>query len=162
MIKAIETTYKGYRFRSRLEARWAVLFDSAEVEWLYESEGFELPGGISYLPDFYIKGNGHRGPWVELKGQEPTQAEVDKLVALCEAKGSYGLLLWGAPGDEQWLSIHKEGMIQGDSRDGYYTGADLLSALNVRHPYCEDWVYAKAVAAARSARFEFGESGAVA
>lgn len=25
-IKAIETEYKGYRFRSRLEARWAVFF----------------------------------------------------------------------------------------------------------------------------------------
>jgi len=27
MIKAIETQYRGYRFRSRLEARWAVFFD---------------------------------------------------------------------------------------------------------------------------------------
>jgi hypothetical protein len=26
--KAIETHYKGYRFRSRLEARWAVFFDT--------------------------------------------------------------------------------------------------------------------------------------
>lgn len=28
-IKAIDTYYKGYRFRSRLEARWAVFFDAA-------------------------------------------------------------------------------------------------------------------------------------
>ena len=27
-IKPIETNYKGYRFRSRLEARWAVFFDA--------------------------------------------------------------------------------------------------------------------------------------
>lgn len=27
-MKAIETRYKGYRFRSRLEARWAVFFDA--------------------------------------------------------------------------------------------------------------------------------------
>ena len=26
-IKPIETKYNGYRFRSRLEARWAVFFD---------------------------------------------------------------------------------------------------------------------------------------
>lgn len=26
-IKAIDTIYKGYKFRSRLEARWAVFFD---------------------------------------------------------------------------------------------------------------------------------------
>ena len=27
-IQVIETAYKGYRFRSRLEARWAVFFDA--------------------------------------------------------------------------------------------------------------------------------------
>jgi len=36
MLKAIETQYKGYRFRSRLEARWAVFFDSLEFTWTYE------------------------------------------------------------------------------------------------------------------------------
>ena len=30
-IKPIETHYKGYRFRSRLEARWAVFFDAAKL-----------------------------------------------------------------------------------------------------------------------------------
>jgi hypothetical protein len=30
-IKAIETRYKGYRFRSRLEARWSVFFDAMEL-----------------------------------------------------------------------------------------------------------------------------------
>ena len=44
-IKAIETVYKGYKFRSRLEARWAVFFDALGVEWEYEPEGFELGGG---------------------------------------------------------------------------------------------------------------------
>lgn len=33
-IKPIETRYKGCRFRSRPEARWAVFFD-AEVEIAY-------------------------------------------------------------------------------------------------------------------------------
>jgi hypothetical protein len=42
VIKAIETRYKGYRFRSRLEARWAVFFDALGVEWEYEKEGFDL------------------------------------------------------------------------------------------------------------------------
>lgn len=27
-MKAIETEYNGYKFRSRLEARWAVFFDA--------------------------------------------------------------------------------------------------------------------------------------
>jgi hypothetical protein len=52
-VKAIETAYKGYRFRSRLEARWAVFFDALGIVWEYEKEGFELPSG-RYLPDFWI------------------------------------------------------------------------------------------------------------
>lgn len=50
--KAIETVYRGYRFRSRLEARWAVFFDNCRIPgWRYEHEGFDLPSGY-YLPDF--------------------------------------------------------------------------------------------------------------
>ena len=61
-IKAIETHYKGYRFRSRLEARWAVFFDAAGVEYEYEPEGFVLPSGKRYLPDFLIHNCTERGP----------------------------------------------------------------------------------------------------
>ena len=53
-IKAIETEYNGYRFRSRLEARWAVFFDAAKIKYEYEPEGFELADGTRYLPDFYL------------------------------------------------------------------------------------------------------------
>jgi hypothetical protein len=53
-IKPIETEYKGYRFRSRLEARWAVFFDALGVRYEYEKEGFELGGGMRYLPDFWL------------------------------------------------------------------------------------------------------------
>lgn len=53
-IKAIQTRYKGYHFRSRLEARWAVFFDSLKIKWDYEPEGFELKGNVRYLPDFYF------------------------------------------------------------------------------------------------------------
>ena len=34
-MKPIETEYKGYRFRSRLEARWAVFFDALNIKWEY-------------------------------------------------------------------------------------------------------------------------------
>lgn len=53
-IKAIQTKYNGYTFRSRLEARWAVLFDSLKIRYNYEPEGFELNNGEWYLPDFYL------------------------------------------------------------------------------------------------------------
>lgn len=63
-MKAIETVYNGYRFRSRLEARWAVFFETAGIEYEYEPEGFQFEDGTKYLPDFYL-------PWfkcyVEIK-----------------------------------------------------------------------------------------------
>ena len=37
-----ETKYKGYWFRSRLEARWAIFFDTLGLKWLYEPERFYL------------------------------------------------------------------------------------------------------------------------
>lgn len=52
-LRAIKTEYKGVTFRSRAEARWAVLFDLVEVNWLYEYEGYDLPSGW-YLPDFWL------------------------------------------------------------------------------------------------------------
>lgn len=53
-IKPIETEYNGYRFRSRLEARWAVFFDALKVEYQYELEGFDLYYNGKYLPDFFL------------------------------------------------------------------------------------------------------------
>ena len=65
-LKAIETYYKGYRFRSRLEARWAVFFDACGVEWEYEPEGFDLGDGIRYLPDFLLHDvTIHQGDYLE-------------------------------------------------------------------------------------------------
>lgn len=53
-IKAIETEYNGYRFRSRLEARVAVLFSDAGIAYEYEPEGYKHDDGTMYLPDFYL------------------------------------------------------------------------------------------------------------
>lgn len=54
MIKAIETMYKGYRMRSRLEARWAIVWESLGLPWTYEHEGYECKDGTLYLPDFFL------------------------------------------------------------------------------------------------------------
>lgn len=72
-IKPIETIYNGYRFRSRLEARWAVFFDALGVKWEYEPEGYDLGAGLYYLPDFvlYIDDPWFRTPkklFIEVKG----------------------------------------------------------------------------------------------
>lgn len=73
-FKAIETRYSGCHFRSRLEARYAVLFDSLNIKWEYEPEGYNLDG-IWYLPDFWLPEMQY---WVEIKGEKPTQEEIRK------------------------------------------------------------------------------------
>jgi hypothetical protein len=52
-LTAIETMYRDVRFRSRQEARWAVLFDELNIAWRYEIEGYKLPTHW-YLPDFWL------------------------------------------------------------------------------------------------------------
>ena len=64
-MKAIETVYNGYRFRSRLEARWAVFFDACGIKYQYEPEGFMMSDGTMYLPDFYLP---DIKTWFECKG----------------------------------------------------------------------------------------------
>lgn len=54
-IYSIPTDYRGCRFRSRTEARWAVFFDAAKIHWLYEPEGYIIEGK-RYLPDFWLPG----------------------------------------------------------------------------------------------------------
>ena len=73
-LTPIETVFKGYKFRSRLEARWAVFFEDMGFNWSYEIEGFNLPSGAKYLPDFFIKNHDHcYDYWYEIKpdGAEP-------------------------------------------------------------------------------------------
>lgn len=70
--RAIETNYAGYRFRSRMEARWAVAFDALGERWLYEPQGYEIVlvktgEQRRYLPDFYLP---ERRLWVEVKGSD--------------------------------------------------------------------------------------------
>lgn len=92
--KAIETIYNGYRFRSRLEARWAVFFDTAGIKYEYEKEGFDLGDAGYYLPDFWLP---ELDMWVEVKGDIPTEHEMIKLDKLCDAKGTGGAFLSKIP-----------------------------------------------------------------
>jgi hypothetical protein len=71
--KAIETTYRGARFRSRLEARWAAFFDL--LGWRWEYEPIDLNG---YIPDFILLL--HQPVLVEVKPAW-TCAELERLAA---------------------------------------------------------------------------------
>lgn len=98
-IKAIETYYNGYRFRSRLEARWAVFFDNVGIRYWYEPEGFEIKIAddtvIRYLPDFYLP---DFGIYCEVKpDREHLMADSEKLSWMIDFHGPMenGLLILG-------------------------------------------------------------------
>ena len=94
MIKAIETRYSGYRFRSRLEARWAVFFNELHLKWEYEPEGFSF-NGQSYLPDFKINLAEEDGitTYVEVKG-DTSKFDTKRYIEFLESCGdSYVMLL---------------------------------------------------------------------
>lgn len=76
-IKAITTYYNGYKFRSRLEARWAVFFDAANIRYEYEPEGFKMQSGLCYLPDFYLP---EENMYVEVKPQrKDSWKDIDRV-----------------------------------------------------------------------------------
>lgn len=91
-IKAIETKAFGCRFRSRLEARWAVFFTELGCCWEYEPQGFTLEHSGTYLPDFLVHDFPHYQDtiWVEVKENNPTQNELNKLRELCCSTGYFG------------------------------------------------------------------------
>lgn len=68
-IRAIPTEYRGITFRSRLEARWAAMFD--RLEWKWEYEPIDLTG---YIPDFI------------LQFHKPVLAEIKPAMTLHECK----------------------------------------------------------------------------
>ena len=77
-MQAIETVYNGYRFRSRLEARWAVFFDAMGIKYQYEPEGFKGFNDIPYLPDFYLP---DLDIYVEVKGSRQALIEDSEKIA---------------------------------------------------------------------------------
>lgn len=97
-IRPIETTYAGVRFRSRLEARWAVFFETLGISWQYELEGFELPSGRRYLPDFFLPCIG----WMEIK---PAKCEDDRWVEFSNSANRL-YVAFGIPGE---IEVYKGG-----------------------------------------------------
>lgn len=97
--RAIQTAYKGYRFRSRLEARYAVFFDALGVRWEYEKEGYELEGAGRYLPDFWLP---ELECFVEVKGAPPSPDEIHLADLLRQHTGSPVVLVHGEVSAGPW------------------------------------------------------------
>jgi hypothetical protein len=93
-VEAVETVYAGCRFRSRLEARWAVAFDQFAIRWEYEPQGYQIDVAgrkRPYLPDFWLPDTSGGGIWCEVKGAQE-MLDVSLLAHACRAEG-------GLPGD---------------------------------------------------------------
>ena len=107
-IQAIETKYKGYRFRSRLEARWAVFFDALGIEWEYEKEGYQLETidgtgdkTVYYLPDFYLP-SFHL--WVEVKGDKISHIDEEKIIRLAVHSKKSVLVVGSIPSKSKFFN----------------------------------------------------------
>jgi len=94
LIVALPTYYGGVKFKSALEARWAMYFDEINVAWRYEDEAYALPSG-PYLPDFWLPVAGMHAEVKPDTGFSLT--ELKKCLDLVGATGNQVLLLDGPP-----------------------------------------------------------------
>lgn len=170
-IKPIETKYNGFRFRSRLEARWAVFFDMIGLKYEYEVEGFEM-NGIRYLPDFYIPSLDR---WFEIKGKPLSEYEMKKCEEFCFNKDNENIKFSVLVGSPEAVKIDAfAGIIEYVwewPSEKYPENVRFLAPeeLSEKEYYSRFmrglWVVpdvteeelATAAVAAREARFEFGE-----
>jgi hypothetical protein len=184
-LKAIETHYKGYRFRSRTEAKWAVFFDKLGLRWDYEEEGYVLAKTGCYLPDFKVILPSDEIIYCEVNHSEADDFdddEIRKLREFANERRCKVILLTGVP------DFRAYNQLVPDSRSNSFTAAffqdykpyirtadaywfqalELDSNTGRLHFKADERRLRKAlgqgfldaVAAARSARFEHGESPA--
>lgn len=181
MVQSIQTTYKGYRFRSRLEARWAVFLDRLGIEWEYEIEGFRLQDGTCYLPDFWLPSFCGFGMYVEVKpkGGDFSIArrfciEAETRVWLAEGTPSiraYDCFEWcDCSGDMCAFGgngvhvnvvngIPNADQAEGENRMFSFPGYENDdNSIPEKYYCCLGTTFLNAVSAARSARFEHGET----
>jgi hypothetical protein len=161
-LKPIETHYKGYRFRSRLEARWAVFFDALPLKWEFEKEGFELGNSLLYLPDFWLP---EVKMWAEVKTDEFTAEELEKAETLAAESGYLVLALVGPPDLKSYWAIPScdyvlSGRYLHENRFFATPGWDDDGMPEDEFQFWDDTV--QAVHASRAARFEFGEEPSIA
>lgn len=87
---AIPTDYAGVHFRSRLEARYAAMFDL--FGWMWEYEPVDLDG---YIPDFLLRdvimfSRANKHPADVLVEIKPSYAELREAINKIALSGWYG------------------------------------------------------------------------
>ena len=167
-ITPIETVYKGYRFRSRLEARWAIYLDHAGWIWEYEPQGYTLSNGRKYLPDFLVSGpeGSHQREsfWLEVKAQKLTDDEYQKCKLLSEGTGLNVIFGIGTPSPEKIYNLPFVGQFYNEgicicADCARISGKPRTIDNESKYGLLVDNLTIAACNAARAARFEFGENG---
>jgi hypothetical protein len=178
-IKPIETYYKGYRFRSRLEARWAVFFDALGIKYQYEPQGFRMVYGMRYLPDFALYNIHWRGEhasaytgkpgsplYVEIKGADKySDIRIDDRVRMEAFSKRFPLIVLGniPRNDIEVISpismLPSFQLLDGDSYPGFFTlYNEEVWFCGPDHDEYRPGSTDRALAYARQARFEYGET----
>lgn len=187
-IKPIETFYNGYRFRSRLEARWAVFFDALGIKYEYEPEGYDLGEAGWYLPDFWLP---QVSMFAEVKPGPFSKVEIEKCRQLCKQSGHGVLMLDGTPAQKPYWGFvpgrcvdttcpgkpsecancednefepERMDYLLHESNEYWLTEGRFFASMGCNHGdkecracidrFCENELGARAVSAARGARFE--------
>lgn len=100
-IPAIPRYFKGQRYRSTLEARWAVFFDSLAIPFTYEGDSFRLSTGKIYSPDFWFP---TWNKYIEIKPWQSTHAAAwMQCIRLQQEHNVPALMIVGEPWPEQYL-----------------------------------------------------------
>ncbi len=113
-IPAIETRYNGINFRSRLEAKWAAMFDLLRWGWTYEPTDFN-----GWIPDFAI--HGKEIVYVEVKPVSEFPKEVAQKIDRSGCSDEVlivGMLgpMWGDEFDYPIVGWLREPTVPYDSR----------------------------------------------
>lgn len=147
-IKVIPTVYKGIKFRSRTEARWAVVFDVLGLDWVYEPEGYEF-NGTKYLPDFVIHnfwlysplGYKKRDLYIEVKGSDCI--DIDDYIKFYEINQSKDIIVVGSlPKGNTWEELYKDfnKVLTQNWKEEINLHKDYLKKKGIERIYCRQFM----------------------
>jgi len=92
---AIQTAYRAFEFRSRLEAKWAMFFDLCGWNW-----GYEPTERHGYIPDFVL---GYRPTLVEVKPFHRIEQWGEAIQKIIQSGINEPVILLGD--DPTWIAV---------------------------------------------------------
>ncbi|MCB6994492.1 hypothetical protein LI177_13475 [bacterium 210820-DFI.6.37] len=128
-LKAIQTEYKGYRFRSRLEARWAVFFDACVSFFtlmgllIMPHSILPLDGIVGLIMAVYIAGSGAvslRDNLALLLGEgisRETEIELRKVLSECPEIESVERITVHDYGPDKKIAVAEVNFVESRDKD---------------------------------------------